>query len=132
MQNLEQILINSKSNKWPFPKTFEALIEAGVTSYSVHFGAQFKSIYQGNFGTFQEETLSGYYPLTTARIFSAQGVKDSIIKHIQEKTSYVEFLADIAAFGASHYVVDMAKRRVTYFNADETQFHIENVPYWKE
>ncbi|MCS5711900.1 hypothetical protein [Candidatus Berkiella aquae] len=26
----------------------------------------------------------------------------------------------------------MEKRRVTYFNADETQFHIENVPYWED
>lgn len=132
MKKLEQILENSKLNKWPYPKTFDALIDAGVTAYSVNFKDQFESIYYGNFGSFQEDTPSGYSPLKIAKIFSAQGVKNSIIKHIQEKTSYMEFLADIALQGVSHYLVDMSKRIITYYNPDETEFHIENVPVWNE
>lgn len=132
MQNLKNVLVESKTNEWPFPKTFAELIKVGVTSYHVHFGAQYQSTIHGSFGTLKEDFLAEYYPLTIAKDFSAQGVKNSIIKHIQEKTSYMDFLADIAACGTTHYVVDMAKRIVTYFNEDETQFHIENVPEWKE
>ncbi len=132
MNKLEQVLANSKLNKWPYPKTFEALIEAGVTSYRVNFKNEYESIFYGNFGTFQEPALPGFHPLKIAKAFSAQGVKESIIKHMQEKTSYMEFLADIASQGASHYVVDMSKRKITYLNPDESESHIENVPVWSQ
>ncbi len=132
MQNLKQLLLESKLNKWPYPKTFEALIKAGVSSYTVHFGEGFQSLFQGSFGTYEEPAPQEYYNIDIAKTFSAQGVKDSIIKHMTEKTSYIAFLRDIAGFGASHYVVDMSKRTITYYNPDETQFHIEVVPLWNE
>jgi uncharacterized protein YbcV (DUF1398 family) len=132
MKKLEQVLVNSKENKWPYPKTFEALIEAGVTSYTVNFKDEFAAVFYGDFGTYQEPALPGFHPLKIAKAFSAQGVKESIIKHTQAKTSYLEFIADIASQGASHYVVDMPKRKITYYNPDESESHIENVPVWSQ
>jgi len=131
IQVIEQILKTSKSNKWPYPKTFEALEKAGVRSYTVNFINRYQALFHGDFGTY-EALLLDYYPVEAAAPFSAQGIKSSIIKHTHEKSSYMEFLTEVAAFGVTHYAVDMPNRTVTYFNSDESQFHIENVPYWKE
>lgn len=133
MNTIENILQEAKDQRWPYPKTFEALKKTGVDAYSVRFArGPFDATYQGTFGTWQESPPQGYQTLETANHFSQEGIKNAIIKHMQEKNSYLNFLTEIAAQGASHYTVDITKRTVTYFNPDETQFHEENVPHWKE
>lgn len=129
---IEKILTESKINKWPYPKTFEALKDASVDSYSVSFENGFQAIYRGGFGSLQEKEPAGYRPVKAAKDFDAENIKNAIIKHVQQQTPFVEFLADIASFGVSHYIVDMKQRTVTYFNPDESQSHVEHVPLWNQ
>lgn len=132
IEAIEKILTESKTNKWPYPKTFEALKNASVDSYSVSFGNGFQAIYRGGFGSLQEKEPAGYHPVKVAKDFESKNIKNAIIKHVQQQTPFVEFLEDIASFGVSHYVVDMKLRTVTYFNPDESQSHVENVPLWNK
>ena len=125
---VEEILKESKGNKWPYPKTFNALKEAGVEYYVVHFSNEFNATYYGTFGTYQEAVPEGYKPELIAKEFSSESVKKSLIEHMQGKTTYTEFLIDLGKSGASHYKVVMEDRTVTYFNDAEDASHEERVP----
>lgn len=128
MKKIAAIIMEAKTNRWPYPKTFEALKEAGVKLYRVKFSEKYQTEYQGDFGSWTEKPPVGYHPIKVAPRFSGEGIKAAIIRHMKEHTSFVEFLEDIAASGASHYEVDMAKRTVTYFNLDSSQYQQEHVP----
>jgi uncharacterized protein YbcV (DUF1398 family) len=129
--NIEQLLQESKTNKWPYPKTFDTLKALGVTSYTISFADKYSAIYSGSFGTYQEKTPPGYHAMHIADTFSADDVKIAIMRNMQKITNYIEFLEEIAKAGSSHYTVDMASRSIKYFNNDESQFNQENVPVWK-
>lgn len=128
VSTIKEILIDSIENKWPFPKTFQMLKDAGLQRCTIYFSDSYKSIYEGSFGTFKGESLQGYTPLETAQEFSAEDFKNALMYHIKNNTHYLEFLKDAARCGVSHYRVDMNARTVTYYNPDESQSHIEVVP----
>jgi uncharacterized protein YbcV (DUF1398 family) len=128
MHTIKNILIHSKENKWPFPKTFNLLKEAGLQNYTVYFADTYKSIYEGTFGTFDDESLDSYTPLTTAQEFSKEDLKNALIHHIANNTHYLDFLKEAARCGVSHYRVDMDARTVTYYNPDESKSNVEVVP----
>lgn len=128
VSTIKEILINSKENKWPFPKTFQMLKDEGLQRYTIYFSDSYESIYEGSFGTFREESLQGYTPLETSQEFSAEDFKNALMYHIKNNTHYLDFLKDAARCGVSHYRVDMDARTVTYYNPDESQSHIEVVP----
>ncbi len=130
MKNIEAIQHEAAVNKWPYPKTFEAFKTAGLKSYRVVLGDHYQVIFEGDSGIFEQTGLDGYSPLKAAKTFSQEGVKQAIYNHMGGKTSYVQFLADIANAGVTHYVVDMNSRAILYYNVDETTFHRENVPLW--
>lgn len=129
--NLEQLLATSKKERWPYPKTFEAMKALGMESYDVYFAQDYKTEYKGTFGEWTEGAPEGYHPIAVSSIFSAAGVKAAIMRHAEKKTDYIGFLEEIGQAGASHYRVDMATRAVTYYNPAETGSHVELVPLWK-
>lgn len=129
--NIANIDKEAKINSWPFPKKFEALKAASLESYEVHFADYYKAQFNGTYTHFIKETLDGYSPIKASSNFNAEGIKNAIIRHIKEKTPYIDFLQDIAANGSTHYKVDMKERTVTYFNADESSCYREKVPQYE-
>lgn len=128
MEHLKQLLQQSKENKWPYPKTFEALKAAGVRFYTVNFAGYYAATYSGSFGTYEERGLEGYTPLTASNSFSITGLNQAVIHHTVNQTHYLDFLKEAAASGSTHYVVDLEKRTVTYYNTDESSSYQELVP----
>lgn len=127
---IQDILAQSKKERWPYPKTFNTLRDAGVNSYEVIFSEPFEAFYEGSFGRFEEKALPEYSAPKINPIFSESGVQESIQKHIQEKTPYLSWLNEAASQGVASYVVNMSNRTVTYFNLDKTKQYIEHVPEW--
>lgn len=127
INQIANIIKQSKENGWPYPKTFAALKEAGVTSYEVKL-ANYEATYFCPAGEWQERAPQGYQSLEIAESFSQQAVKEALARHQQSQTTYVEWLAETAAGGVSHYRVDMAERTVTYYDKDERNSVVERVP----
>lgn len=132
MNTIKNILKDAMMNQWPYPKTFEALKAEGLQNYEVRFIGSYKAEFNGTFGSFTEENLDGYNSIKESDHFNSNGIKNAVIKHVTEKTHYLEFLQDAAANGATHFRVDIAKRTVTYLNSDESASYIEYVPEIRE
>lgn len=130
--NIQEILTQAKNNQWPYPKTFDALKKAGTEFYKVSFIDTYKACYQGSFGRIEESAPAGYHAMQSKAVFNGSAIKAAIVEHAQGKTSYIEFLEEIAIQGASHYTVDMLNRTVSYFNRDESLSYVEAVPEWQE
>jgi DNA-binding MarR family transcriptional regulator len=128
MNEILNILNEAWDNKWPYPKTFQVLKEAGLRKYSVRFTDTYQSQFIGEFGEFKKDALEGYAPVKAASKFDAVGIKNAIINHVKESTHYHDFLRDVAAHGCTHYKVDMNDRSVKYYNHDESECHVEHVP----
>lgn len=122
-----QISQVSKSEKWPYPKTFNSLKEAGVESYKTQV-SNHELTYMGGGNTWIEKTISDHNVIPVANAFNAAEVAKVIQKHAAEKTSYDKFLQGIAAAGVVCYVVDMVKREISYQGANPGECHIEKVP----
>jgi hypothetical protein len=122
-------LKQAKENRWPYPKTFQLLKEAGVTSYRVKWGEKYEGVYQGTFGEWKEPPPRGFKPIKRGKTaFSAQGVKNALNRHQRGETDFVTLLDELAEAGVSHYVVDMDKRMITYYDAQEKEYCQERVP----
>ncbi len=131
MNKTKEILKEATINQWPYPKTFEALKAAGLEHYTVHFADYYKAEFKGKFDNFTEEHLDGYNSIKVSDNFSADGIKNALIKHVAQRTRYLDFLQDAAENGVTHYKVDIAKRTVTYFNLNESAHYVECVPQYE-
>lgn len=127
-ERINTILKEAKKEQKPYPQTFLALKEAGVTEYTVAWQADYEAVYKGNFGECHEAAPAGFMPVTIASDFSLEAAKQAVRNVQQKKTNYVEFLAEIGAAGVSHYRVDMQKRTVTYYDPSEKFSYMEVVP----
>lgn len=128
MKNVEAIIKISKAERWPYPRIFETLKENGIKFYIVKLGQEYYASYVGEFGEYLEPAPLEYTPLSPSGTFNADGVIAAINRSIAKEITYVEFLESIASSGVTHYKVDMEKRRITYFNKDESQYHTETIP----
>lgn len=128
MNNIKNILKDATVNQWPYPKTFGALKAEGLQNYEVHFADYYKAHFNSTLGSFTEDSLDNYTTIKANKHFNSEGIKNAVIKHVTERTHYLDFLKDAAENGATHYKVDMDKRTVTYFNVDESASYIEYVP----
>lgn len=126
-QTIEKILKQGKENKWPYPKTFQLLKDAGVTTYEVWL-ANYDNSYKGTFGEWKETPPKGYQPLIVSEVFCQDSIADAICRHQQGETTFVEVMKELALAGVSHYRVDMGQRTVTYFDRNEKNQHQERVP----
>jgi len=124
---LSTIIYVSKKDKWPYPKKFQALVDAGVTSYEVKIDRH-QAEYRGSFGTWLEPTPEGLSDLTINTEFDKNAFINGLKDHMAGKTTYVEWLAETARAGVARYVVNMADRTVTYYGINSNDFHVEHVP----
>ena len=132
IKNIENLLKEAKENKWPYPKTFEALRDFGVKDYEVHIEDGYDSTYSGTFGTWKEGAPKGYIPTAVAENASQEKFIYAIKKHQRGETNFVELLAEIALAGISYYKVDIAARTVSYFDKASNIIHQEVVPIWNK
>lgn len=130
MRKLQQLLNKSKQEQWPYPKTFQTLKNVGVEYYTVCLLNGYDAIYEGSFGAWREATTSDGPYFVIENDFYVEELRDAIKKHAQKKTSFLEFLDDIAAAGVAYYEVDMRTSTITYFNSNSSQSYQEIVPSW--
>jgi len=132
MHTIQIITQEATRNKWSYPQQFEALKNAGVTSYDVHFINGYRYAYTGDFGVWSEPVPAEYVSPPLSNVFSDDKVKDALAARAQGKTTYLEFITNLAAAGVSHYTVDMSLRIIHYYNESEDHYYEQIVPEWKK
>jgi DNA-binding MarR family transcriptional regulator len=126
---IAHILKEAKDNRWPYPRTFEALKKAGVESYRVSWAnGHYYGLYKGSFGEFKETAPEGFKSVPIATMACPEDTQNAIVRHQQKKTSFVELLAEIAKAGISHYDVDIQQRTVRYYDLNNALIREEHVP----
>lgn len=125
---IQRILEASAHQKWPFPKTFEALKDAGVEYYCVTLSPYERVDFGGEFSWTTIVPSVEIPSLKINSLFSAEKLKEALQHHQKEKTSYLAFLQAAAEAGVHHYRVDMAARTVTYYGVETKNYHTEFVP----
>src|SRR3989442_1192821 len=126
-QILTQLHREALEKEWPFPKLFEALKNAQVTSYEVIVESGHRTS-KGSFGVCQDMVLPDFQTLTTQDHFDEKAVIHALGRRQRKETTYRGFLCDIAMAGVKHYLVDMAQRKVRYWGKDEGDCYIQNIP----
>jgi len=129
-ERVREISERSKRERWPFPRTFEALKDAGVESYRFDVSTC-ETVFKGNQGAPVPEPLAGADRVDISPVLVAAAVSAAIKRHMMEKTPFLEFRADAAHAGVQAWEVDMRARTCTYFGRDDNR-HVEQVPIFKE
>lgn len=116
----------SKHERWPYPKTFQELINAGVTSYRTNV-ADGRTVYVGEGDQYEEWHESLSPPLKISARFQAEAVKRGLKHHQKNQTSYSDFLKDMADAGVHYYDVDMDKRTINYTSSKPGETYVEEI-----
>ncbi len=127
VEDVKRITQQSKQEKWQYPKTFQALVEAGVTSYRTDIATN-STTYSGNGVDYVEELLSLSKGLEVSTIFHKDAVKQALEHHQKFNTPYANFLKDIAAAGVNYYLVDMVSRVIKYTSGRADEAYIQSIP----
>jgi uncharacterized protein YbcV (DUF1398 family) len=123
---IENIAATSKVEKWPYPKIFNSLKDAGVEYYETKV-ANHEITYFGGGKSFQEPISSKVATLTVSDQFNESAVQEAVRTNQSKGSTYMEFLEQIAGAGVDSYRVDMSERTVTYMGASGEKY-IEKVP----
>lgn len=114
-KRVEEIFTKSKPEKWPYPKIFDALKDAGVEYYETDV-ATHGIVYHRSGDSVPEPPQPGFTPLKPRANFDAAGVNLAIERN-KTKPDYVVFLQEIARAGVVRYRVDMSARAGSYLAA---------------
>jgi len=123
---IEEIATKSKVEKWPYPKIFNSLKDAGVEHYETKV-ANHEITYFGGGKSFQEPITSEVVTLAISDQFNENAVQEAIRSNQSKGSTYMEFLEGIAGAGVNSYQVDMSERTVTYMAANGEKY-VEKVP----
>lgn len=119
----------AKDQKWPFPKTFDTLKDNDVVSYSVSWDNGYQSHFTLSDASIIEESSPEWFTQPViATNFSHSMAKQALLIHQQGKTTYPEWMREMAEAGITDYVVLMDSRSVIYYNTDKSQSITELVP----
>jgi uncharacterized protein YbcV (DUF1398 family) len=124
-KRVEEIFTKSKQEKWPYPRIFDALKEAGVEYYETDV-ATHGIVYHGSGDSIPEPPPPEFIPLKSSRNFDAREVKLAIDRN-KTKPDYLAFLEEIARAGVVRYRVDMSERTVSCLGG-AGQAYAERVP----
>jgi uncharacterized protein YbcV (DUF1398 family) len=124
-KRVAEIFTKSKQEKWPYPKIFDALKEAGVEYYETEV-ATHDIVYHASGDAIPEPPPPGFAPLKPSRNFDPAAVKLAIERN-KAKPDYMVFFEEIARAGVVRYRVDMAARNVSYLGG-AGQAYVEKVP----
>lgn len=126
-KRVEEIFTKSKPEKWPYPKIFDALREAGVEYYETDV-ATHGIVYHGSGDSVPEPPPPGFTPLKASANFDAAGVKLAIEGN-KTKPDYMVFLQESARAGVVRYRVDMSARAVSYLAAPARLTRSQSLSY---
>jgi uncharacterized protein YbcV (DUF1398 family) len=124
-KRVEEIFTKSKQEKWPYPKIFDALKDAGVEHYETEV-ATHGIVYHGWGDSIHEPPPPRFTPLKVSAHFDAAEVKLAIERN-KTKPDYLIFLQEIARAGVVRYRVDMSARAVSNLSG-AGQAYVEPVP----
>lgn len=127
IEEVKRILEASTRERWPYPKTFQALLEAGVVSYRTNL-ANNQTVYTGATNEYKEPNDAAATDLEVAELFQIEAVKRGLLHHQTYQTPFSDFLKDMAAAGVQFYEVDMTKRTINYTSGKSDESYVETVP----
>jgi uncharacterized protein YbcV (DUF1398 family) len=126
-QRIKEITTTSKAERWPFPRTLNALKEAGVDYYDVQL-SNHEVIYYGKGESLKDSGITDLQNLPPIGVFDLSALKAAIHKHQVERTSYAEVMHEIVRAGIARYRVDILKRTCTYFGRQTGEEYAESFP----
>ncbi|WP_187355175.1 DUF1398 family protein [Paenibacillus tengchongensis] len=127
IEEVKRISEVSKRERWPYPKTFQALLAAGVVSYRTSI-ADNGTVFSGKGGEYEERNDDAAANLEVAGNYQAEAVKRGLAHHQEHRTPFADFLKDMAAAGVQFYEVDLLKRTIDYTSGRPGESVIETVP----
>lgn len=131
-QTIESILAQSEKEQWFFPQEFQALKDAGITSYHVCWQGTPMIIYKSEEAEWRNENASKLPDDLSINLvadsFSKEAFDEALQKRMAHITTYKQFIKDISLAGISHYDVCMIDRTVTYHGKSETSCLVQRVP----
>ncbi|OCT11273.1 hypothetical protein A8709_06245 [Paenibacillus pectinilyticus] len=127
VQEVKRISEVSKLERWPYPRTFQALIDAGVTSYRTEVADNF-TVYMGEGDRYEDMNSAMAEKSEIADEFHGDEVKSGLVHHQQHRTPYADFLKDMAKAGVHYYIVDMPGRMITYTSGRPGESYAEAIP----
>lgn len=109
-----------------FPEYIQTIKKLGVSHYITH-------VTDGNteyFGADNEPSHTGgkYENLSIAENADIEHFKERLKLHQQGETDYMTFCKDCAENGVVGWKMDLDLMTCTYFDANETEILIENIP----
>ncbi len=117
LTTLISTVFTSKKEQWSFPQKFQALVEIGVTSYTVTIDT-YNTKYEGNFGIWLDPAPSDFKRLIIAHTFNEKALREALKSRRADEITYLEWLRLIAQAGVASYKVTMATKTVTYYGID--------------
>ena len=105
-----QITKDSIEDKLSFLDAIKKLRNTGVWGYRVEVSTHSKTIFDQN----DSVTLKEKYELKVQRQFVKQQIVDALRLRQNGKTSYEEFMKQIAEAGVFDYIVDIPGKKVIY------------------
>ncbi|MFD0674692.1 DUF1398 family protein [Cohnella sp. GCM10027633] len=130
IEEVERISRVSKSEKWPYPRTFQELLGAGVVSYRTSL-VDGSTLFRGTGAQYEEPHDPSYAALQVAERFQADAVKRGLEHHQQHRTPFSAFLRDMADAGVRFYEVNMSERTIDYTSGRPGESYVEAVPVFE-
>ncbi|MBA3752002.1 DUF1398 family protein [Candidatus Dependentiae bacterium] len=114
LSTLISTVFTSKKEQWSFPQKFQALVEIGVTSYTVTIDT-YNTKYEGPFGIWLDPAPADFKRLIISQVFNEKALIESLKSRRAGEITYNEWLNLVAQAGVASYKVTMATQTVTYF-----------------
>ncbi|QHW31728.1 DUF1398 domain-containing protein [Paenibacillus rhizovicinus] len=129
VEEVKRISQASKNERWPYPRTFQELLGAGVTAYRTSI-ADDRIVYMGADNQYEETHAAptAAPTLAVAEHFEADAVKRGLEHHQRNRTPFSDFLKDMADAGVHYYEVDMLARTINYTSGRPGESYVEAVP----
>ncbi|SEN50463.1 DUF1398 family protein [Paenibacillus sp. OV219] len=127
MEEVKQISKVSKLEKWPYPRTFQELLTAGVVSYRTSI-ANNQTVFMGEDNQYEEPNGAAAASLVVAEQFQGDAVKRGLLHHQQHRTPFTDFIQDMADAGVQYYEVNMKERMINYTSGKPSESYKEAIP----
>ncbi|REE78695.1 uncharacterized protein YbcV (DUF1398 family) [Paenibacillus taihuensis] len=130
IEEVKRISKVSKQEKWPYPRTFQELQDAGVASYRTCI-ADNQTVFMGEAGSSSYEEpndKSAASSLEVAEQFQSDAVRRGLAHHKQHRTPFTDFIKDMADAGVHYYEVNMKERTINYTSGRPGESYVEAIP----
>ncbi len=124
-QKIKEISKVSKAEKWPFPKTLNALRDAGVKDYTVEFSSGTVTYHASGEKMIESDVAALKNLPPSGSSFNLKGLVNAIRIHQVQQTPYSEVVKEMVRAGVVRYRVDIIARTCTYFGTNPNEEYVE-------